>query len=80
MARRDAATLTIPTSEGKETISLIVDRNKGKLLTATGAELTRRQFLSLRDRRGALILADDPREIRRLLKLSPKEMGVVSRS
>lgn len=79
MARRDSATLAIPTSEGNELISLVIDSQGGKLRTASGAELTRSQFLSLRDRRGALILADDPRAIRKLLRLSARENGVVAR-
>lgn len=77
---RDAATLAIPTSDGKEMISLTIDREKGRIVTAAGSELTSKQFLSLRDRRGALILADDPREVRRLLKLSAREAGVVRRN
>lgn len=79
MARGDTATLAIPTADGKEMISLVIDRQRGRIVTATGTELTSKQFLSLRDRRGALILADDPKEVRRLLKLSAKEAGVVSR-
>lgn len=79
MARRDAATLAIPNAEGKELISLVIDAKGGKILTATGSELTRTRFMSLRDRRGALILADDPAQVRKLLRLSARESGVVER-
>ena len=79
MAGRNTATLTIPSADGRENISLVIDRLQGKLLTPAGSELDRKMFLSLRDRRGAMIIADDPKEIRKLLKLRANDTGVVGR-
>jgi hypothetical protein len=79
MTFRDSATLTIPTPEGKEQISLTADLQQRKLLTATGAPIDRKRFLSLRDRQGAMIFADDPVLIRKLLRLQPDEGGVLKR-
>ena len=80
MAKKDSATLTIFTPDGKEQISLIADVQHKKLLTAAGVPFDRKRFLSLRDGQGALIFADDPALIRKLLRLAPDERGVMKRT
>jgi hypothetical protein len=79
MRARNIATLTIPSPEGKEQVPLRLDTEGARLLTSAGTELDRELFLSLRDRRGAMIIADDPKQIRKLLRLAPTDSAVVDR-
>lgn len=79
MRNVDQATLTIPTGDGKEQISLLADSEKRTLRTSTGALLDRKRFIALRDRQGAAIFADDPALIRRILRLAPTERGIFPR-
>lgn len=79
MRKSDHATLTIPTGDGKEQISLLVDRDKRTLITASGSPLDRKRFVALRDRQGAAIFADDPALIRRILRFAATERGIFPR-
>lgn len=80
MRRRDVATLAIPGVEGKEMVSLRLDPEGKRLLMPAGTELDRELFLDLRDRKGAMILADDPKQIRMLLRLRAADPAVVDRT
>ncbi len=73
------ATLSIPTGEGKEQISLLADGETKTLVTSRGTPLDRKRFIALRDRQGAAIFADDPALIRRILHLSSSERGIFPR-
>ena len=79
MRRDDAATLTLETPEGRQQIALVADVESQQMRTAAGRPIDGARFVSLRERQSAVILADDPVLVRRLLHLPADETGIVER-
>lgn len=79
MRARDIATLSIPSGDGSELVDLFLHSDGTRLVTPAGTEFDRELFLTLRDRKGATILADDPKTIRALLRLRGSDSAVIMR-
>lgn len=80
MRARDIATLSIPTGDGSELVDLFLHSDGTHLVTPAGTAFDRELFLTLRDRKGATILADDPKAVRALLRLRGNDSAVITRA